>query len=112
MATRASRRGCSVFFGAVEDRRFDRFGRLLFDWFRCPVLEVSIENGDRPQIKRLASVPVTKLTPAELAFFHEALHSHTRREWRSKKDRAAPRYSFAVLYDPQRGDAAVRPADR
>ncbi len=59
-----------------------------------------IENGDRPQIRRLASVPVTKLTPAELAFFHEALHDHTRREWRSKKDRATPRYSFAVLYDP------------
>ena len=30
-----------VFFGTVEDRRFDRFGRLLFDWFRCPVLEVT-----------------------------------------------------------------------
>ena len=97
-----------VYFGAVEDRRFDRFGRLLFDWFRCPVLEVSIENGDRPQIKRLASVPVTKLTPAELAFFHEALHTHTRREWRSKKDRAAPRYSFAVLYDP---NEAMPPSD-
>src|SRR6516162_8226774 len=66
------------FFGTVEDHRFDRFGRLLFDWYRCPV---------------------TKLTPAELALFHSALHEHTRREWRSKKDRATPRYSFAVLFD-------------
>jgi glutathione synthase/RimK-type ligase-like ATP-grasp enzyme len=87
-------------FGRVEDRRFDRFGRLLFDWFRCPVLEVTIENGDRPQIKRLASVAVTRLNPAELRFFHGALHDHTTREWRGKKDRAAPRYSFAVLHDP------------
>ncbi len=89
-----------VYFGAVEDRRFDRFGRLLFDWFRCPVLEVSVEAGDRPQIKRLAAVPVTKLTSPGLAFFHEALHQHTRREWRSKKDRLPPRYSFAALHDP------------
>ncbi|MEO8668421.1 MAG: RimK family protein [Bauldia sp.] len=88
------------YFGTVEDRRFDRFGRLLFDWFRCPVLEVTIENGDRPQIKRLAAVPVTKLSAAELHQFHAALHQHTTREWRSKKDRAAPRYSFAVLFDP------------
>jgi glutathione synthase/RimK-type ligase-like ATP-grasp enzyme len=88
------------YFGAVEDRRFDRFGRLLFDWFRCPVLEVTIENGGRPEIKKLAAVPVTKLSAAELRFFHGALHTHTTREWRSKKDRAAPRYSFAVLYDP------------
>jgi glutathione synthase/RimK-type ligase-like ATP-grasp enzyme len=89
-----------VYFGRVEDRRFDRFGRLLFDWFRCPVLEVTIENGDRPAIRRLASVPVTKLTTADLVIFHSALHTHTTREWRGKKDRAAPRYSFAVLHDP------------
>jgi len=88
------------YFGAAEDRRFDRFGRLLFDWYRCPVLEVTIENGDRPQIKRLAAVPVTKLSRDELRTFHAALHTHTTREWRSKKDRATPRFSFAVLYDP------------
>jgi glutathione synthase/RimK-type ligase-like ATP-grasp enzyme len=87
-------------FGRTEDRRFDRFGRLLFDWFRCPVLEVTIENGDRPQIKRLSAIPVTKLSADELSFFHGALHTHTTREWRGKKDRATPRYSFAVLYDP------------
>jgi glutathione synthase/RimK-type ligase-like ATP-grasp enzyme len=90
-----------VYFGKVADRRLDRFGRLLFDWYRCPVLEVTVENGGRPQIKKLASVPVTKLTPEELVQFHAALHTHTTREWRSKKDRAAPRYSFAVLYNPQ-----------
>jgi glutathione synthase/RimK-type ligase-like ATP-grasp enzyme len=90
-----------VYFGTVADRRFDRFGRLLFDWYRCPVLEVTVENGGRAQIKRLAAVPVTKLTASELTQFHAALHTHTTREWRSKKDRAAPRYSFAVLYNPQ-----------
>ena len=89
-----------AYFGRVADRRFDRFGRLLFDWFRCPVLEVTVENGGRPQIKKLAAVPVTKLSSDELVQFHAALHTHTTREWRSKKDRAAPRYSFAVLYNP------------
>ncbi len=89
-----------VSFGSVQDHRFDRFGRLLFDWFRCPVLEVTIDNGGRPQIRRLASVPVTKLSADELRIFHEALHSHTRREWRSKKDRLPLRYSFAALYNP------------
>jgi glutathione synthase/RimK-type ligase-like ATP-grasp enzyme len=89
-----------AYFGAVEDHRFDRFGRLLFDWFRCPVLEVTVENGERPEIKKLAAVPITKLSAIELRQFHEALHRHTTREWRSKKDRAAPRYSFAVLFDP------------
>ncbi len=89
-----------VSFGTVQDHRFDRFARLLFDWYRCPVLEVTIENGGRPEIRKLASVPVTRLSAEELIVFHQALHSHTRREWRSKKDRAAPRYSFAALYNP------------
>lgn len=90
-----------VMFGITTDHRFDRFARLLFDWFRCPVLEVTIEGESRPEIKKLAPLPITKLSPTELAFFHAALHDHTRREWRSKKTRAAPRYSFAVLHDPQ-----------
>jgi glutathione synthase/RimK-type ligase-like ATP-grasp enzyme len=90
-----------VYFGTASDRRFDRFGRLLFDWYRCPVLEVTIETDDgRPEIRKLASVPITKLSASELARFHEAMHQHTTREWRSKKDRATPRYSFAVLFDP------------
>ena len=88
-------------FGRVEDHRFDRFARLLFDWFRCPVLDVTLDNGGRPQIRRLASVPITKLSETELEFFHAALHSHTTREWRGRKNRTAPRYSFAVLHDPK-----------
>ncbi|MFO1184501.1 MAG: RimK family protein [Bauldia sp.] len=95
-----------VSFGVVTDRRLDRFGRLLFDWYRCPIIEVTVENagnghGPRPQIKRLAPVPVGKLSPEELRMFHIALHDHTRREWRSKKARTSPRYSFATLYDPK-----------
>lgn len=91
-----------VMFGIAEDHRFDRFGRLLFDWFRCPVLEVTIDSGTRAEIRKLAAVPIHKLSPDELAFFHDALHDHTRREWRSKKaTRPTPRYSLAVLHDPQ-----------
>ena len=41
-----------VCFGITRDPRFEAFGRLLFDWFRCPALEVSVDTGhlavDRP----------------------------------------------------------------
>ena len=43
---------------------------------------------------KLASVPVTKLTPAELALFHDALHTHTTREWRSQE---GPRHAALFL---------------
>ena len=41
-----------VCFGIARDTRFESFGRLLFDWFRCPALEVIVDPGglafDRP----------------------------------------------------------------
>ena len=33
-----------VCFGIARDPRFEPFGRLLFDWFRCPALEVIVER--------------------------------------------------------------------
>jgi glutathione synthase/RimK-type ligase-like ATP-grasp enzyme len=92
-----------AFFGDVDDRRLERFAKVLFDWYRSPILEVLIEreNGSRAQIKRLSTLPITKLSPGELRSFHHALHEHTRREWRSTKARASPRYSFATLHDPK-----------
>src|ERR1700689_416149 len=35
-------------FGLTQDPRFEAFGRLLFDWYRCPALEVTITPGKRP----------------------------------------------------------------
>lgn len=90
-----------VAFGLVAERRFDRFARHLFDWFRCPILEVSIENGSRPQIRKVAPIPLGRLNEAEMRFFLDALHRHTRRQWRSHKARAIARFSFATLYDPK-----------
>ncbi|MCC6983105.1 MAG: RimK family protein [Bauldia sp.] len=97
-----------IMFGRVADRRFDRLARLVFDWYRSPILEVSVEINGRAQVKKLSTLSVTRLTPEELRFFNEALHQHTRREWKSKKARAVPRYSFATLYDPKE---ALPPSD-
>src|SRR5690606_11707508 len=32
-----------VCFNVVEDQAYVRFARHLFDWFRCPIVEVSVE---------------------------------------------------------------------
>src|ERR1051326_6376073 len=41
-----------VCFGIARDPRLESFGRLLFDWFRCPALEVTVEPGQRLSIDR------------------------------------------------------------
>jgi len=89
-----------IAFGMVADRRFDRFAKVLFDWYRCPVIEVAIDSGERPQIRKLASLPISRLKEPELRFFYESLQRHSKRAWRSLKTRTQAKFSFATLYDP------------
>ncbi len=88
-------------FGLTQDPRFEAFGRLLFDWYRCPALEVTISPGKRWKIDRLRARPLAKLGPEEAAFFRTALHQHTQRDWRNPRARTVAKYSLAVLHDPQ-----------
>src|SRR5260221_389191 len=85
-------------FGLTQDPRFESFGRLLFDWYRCPALEVTISPGKRWKIDRLRARPLGKLGPEEAAFFRTALHQHTQRDWRNPRARTVAKYSLAVLH--------------
>ena len=89
-----------VCFGIARDTRFDAFGRLLFDWFRCPALEITIEPGIWLTIDRIRPRNITRLANGEGEFFRECLHQHTKREWRDPKARSVSKYDLAVLYDP------------
>jgi glutathione synthase/RimK-type ligase-like ATP-grasp enzyme len=90
-----------VCFGIARDARFEAFGRLLFDWFRCPALEVSVDTGDPwYTIERIRMRTLTRLANGEAGFLRESLHRHTSREWRDPKARSVPKYDLAVLYDP------------
>ena len=88
-------------FGLSQDPRFEAFGRLLFDWYRCPAIEVTISPGKFWKIDRLRARPLGKLGPDEAAFFRQALQRHTERDWRNPRARVVAKYSLAVLHDPQ-----------
>jgi glutathione synthase/RimK-type ligase-like ATP-grasp enzyme len=89
-----------VCFGQVQDQALVPFARLVFDWFRVPVLRVStsFQNG-RCQVERIAPAGVNTLGAEERAFFAHALDLHTRRTWRDAKARNQAKYSLAVLID-------------
>src|SRR5215471_16627395 len=89
-----------VCFGIVRDPRFESFGRLLFDWFTCPPLEVTVEPGEWHEIERMRPRNITRLANGEGSFLRESLHQHTKREWRDPKARTIAKYDLAVLFDP------------
>jgi len=79
----------------------EAFGRLLFDWYRCPALEVTISAGKRWKIDRLRARPLAKLGPEEVAFFRTALHQHSQARLAQSASPHDRQIFVAVLYDPQ-----------
>ncbi len=92
----------AFFFGVGPSRSWDRFSRLLFDWFRAPSLEVAIrDDGQWAAIRKIAFLPVNRLSDEQKERFLASLDLYTRREWRDSKARTPSRYSFATLVNPQ-----------
>ncbi|MGE0501368.1 MAG: RimK family protein [Rhizobiaceae bacterium] len=91
----------AIFFGIGPGKAWDRFTKLLFDWFRAPALEVTIvDNGDWASIKKIGFLPLARMTPADEKRFIVALDTYTGREWRDSRARTPARYAFATLVDP------------
>jgi glutathione synthase/RimK-type ligase-like ATP-grasp enzyme len=90
-----------IFFGFTADQRLERFGRLVFDWFRAPYLDVTVkDNGTWLSIPKIALGSTAKLSGAEKTFFFDCLARYTGRQWRDAKVKTPARYSFATLVDP------------
>lgn len=89
-----------IYFGYVEDARLERFAKLVFDWFRAPALDISVELRDGlPHIRRIGFTALGKLCPEEEARLLAAMERYTAREWRAAKAKVPAKYSFATLYD-------------
>lgn len=91
----------TVFFGIGPEKAWDRFARLLFDWFRAPALEVTIKDGAWATISRIGFRPLARMGVAEKERFATCLDTYTSRQWRDGRTRAPARYSFATLVDPK-----------
>jgi glutathione synthase/RimK-type ligase-like ATP-grasp enzyme len=92
----------AFFFGIGPSKAWDRFAKLLFDWFRAPSLEVVIrDNPEWASIRKIGFLPVIRLSDEEEERFLAGLDIYTRREWRDTKTRTPSRYSFATLVNPQ-----------
>ncbi|MGY6707420.1 MAG: RimK family protein [Rhizobiaceae bacterium] len=90
----------TIFFGVGPDANWDRFARLLFDWFRAPALEVTIKDDGRwAAIGRIGFLPIARLKVEEKQRFVASLATYTGREWRDTKQRAPARWSFATLVE-------------
>jgi glutathione synthase/RimK-type ligase-like ATP-grasp enzyme len=96
--------------GVPHDRRFERVARLVFDRFRCPLLELQARIEEGATITRLRPAPLHKLDLDQRAFVEHAIERFTRASWRTRKARPEPRHVLAVLHDPKEALPPSRPA--
>jgi glutathione synthase/RimK-type ligase-like ATP-grasp enzyme len=91
-----------IFFGIGPSKVWDRFAKLLFDWFRAPALDVVIRDSENwASIHRIGFHPLARLSADEKPRFLASLEAYTSREWRDSKTRTPARYTFATLVNPQ-----------
>jgi glutathione synthase/RimK-type ligase-like ATP-grasp enzyme len=90
----------TIFFGMGPSKVWDRFARLLFDWFRAPALEVAIEDGPWASIRKIGFLPLARMDAEQKARFLASMERYTAREWRDTRTRTPARYTFATLIDP------------
>ena len=92
----------AVFFGIGPSRAWDRFARLLFDWFRAPALEVSIaDDAGWASIRKIGFCSLGRMGKEAKKHFLACMDVYTAREWRDSKARTPARYTFATLVNPQ-----------
>ncbi|MDA0682848.1 MAG: GNAT family N-acetyltransferase [Bacteroidetes bacterium] len=89
------------FFGESPDPRFRELGQLLFDRFRCPILQAWFGMDQRPVIEDIEALPVTRLASDERSRFVAALTSFlkSRHPVSDRLPRAAT--SIAILVEPE-----------
>ncbi|MDQ0316215.1 RimK family protein [Amorphus orientalis] len=98
-----------VAFGLPDISGFERFAALLFDWYRAPLIEVTVGGEAWATVERLRTPSIHTLSGERRAFVAASLARHTRRRWRMPKARRPARYTLAVLHDPRE---ALPPSSR
>ncbi len=91
----------NIYFGTSDDKRLDRFAKLLFDWFRAPAIEVSLKPGNWTYISKIQLLPFHKINGEQRPRFLQAMDAYTTRNWSESKPRVPAKYSIATLCDPQ-----------
>src|SRR5690606_29561555 len=91
----------SIFFGMGPGKAWERFARLLFDWFRRPALQVTIEDGAWASIKKIGFLPLARMNGDDRERFLHCLERYTAHLWRDSRTRTPARYTVATLVDPQ-----------
>jgi glutathione synthase/RimK-type ligase-like ATP-grasp enzyme len=91
----------NIYFGTCKERGLEKIARFIFDNYPCPLLKVGFNTCVRNQIETIQFLSLKQLNEEEQDFFASALDSFNKKVWRSPRSHKSPRYSLAILHDPE-----------
>ncbi len=96
-----------IVFGGTVDPRFERLGRTLFNVFQAPFLRAAFQHDKEEgwQLHRLRALSISELEPGCRALIRARAADFFSRGRFHVPRRRPPRYSLAILHDPQETNA-------
>ncbi|MDX1505624.1 MAG: RimK family protein [Spongiibacter sp.] len=89
-------------FGECLDSQYAAFCKAIFEYFPCPLIELTLEFKDGWHIKKLQAVGLKALkTAEEQEAFASRFESFSSKMWRKPPARKSFRYDLAILTDPK-----------
>jgi len=90
-----------IAFSRTAQTGYERFAREVSDWFRAPILEVTIDPNTTSGIARIRPLSPAKIKGEDRAFLLSALADYTRGRVALPKNRPPAKWALAILTDPR-----------
>lgn len=91
----------NIFFGKCKEKELEKIARFIFENYPCPLLRVAFNAHPKNQIESIQFLPLSQLSEGEQDFFADTLDHFNKKIWRTPKSAKSPRYSLAILHDPE-----------
>lgn len=91
----------NIYFGHCREKGLEKIARYIFDHYPCPLLRVGFNTKQRNQIESVKALPLRELSQEDEDFFAATLDQFSEKVWRMPRTQKSPRYSLAILHDPE-----------
>lgn len=100
-----------IFFGRTALRRYESIARALYNLFQAPFLRAAFSHDEEGwHLQSIRSLADSDIAPAQRAFVAEVATEFFSRGRFHVKRRTLPRYSMAILFDPDEPKSPSDPA--
>ncbi|NMF96220.1 RimK family protein [Aromatoleum toluolicum] len=101
----------SIYFGRNLAERYDPLSRQIFNLLQAPFLQANfVRKNDAWHVKSVTPIAIGEIPPPHQSFMIEAARAYFSGRWPRPRRRYLPRFTLAILRDPDNTQPASNPA--